>query len=169
MADTPSNETIEQEPNGAEQEVDWEAKYREAIKHSRQWEDRAKANKEKADAFDKLEDEKKSELEKATERIAALEKEVDGFRSAEEVRKARDEVARETGVDPSLLRGATREELEAHAAQLAAFLGSQKAKVPTDKGGAKTPPAITVEEIEKIPDQMARVRARAEHIELYRH
>ena len=168
MADEPNMQADAQEPNGEAQEVDWEAKYREALRHSRQWEDRAKANKEKADAFDKLEDEKKTELEKATERIAALQAEVDGFRSAEEIRKAREEVARETGVDPSLIRGATREELEAHAAQLAAFLKVAKPGFPKDKGGAKTPPPITVDEIEKIPDQMARVRARAEHIELYR-
>lgn len=166
MPNEPTNEPM-QEPNGTEP-VDWEAKYRDAVKHSREWESRAKANKDKADAFDALEEAKKSELDKATERIAALQAEVDGYKSAAEIRKAREEVAKEMGVDASLLRGTTREELEAHAKQLAEFFGAQKPKFPTDKGGGTTPAPMTVEDIEKIPDQMARIKARAQHIDLYK-
>ena len=37
-----------------QQPVDWKAKYEAAIKHSREWESRAKANKDAADELDKL-------------------------------------------------------------------------------------------------------------------
>ena len=33
------------EPNGNGEEIDWEAKYKEALGHSRDWEKKAKANK----------------------------------------------------------------------------------------------------------------------------
>ena len=38
----------------SQQPVDWKAKYEAAIKHSREWESRAKANKDAADELDKL-------------------------------------------------------------------------------------------------------------------
>ena len=49
------------EPQGAE--VDWEAKYKEAVAQSRKWEERAKANKDKADKWDAYEPQGMSEAE----------------------------------------------------------------------------------------------------------
>ena len=46
-----------QEPHGTEQPVDFEAKYKEALAQSRKWEERAKANKDKADKWDAYETE----------------------------------------------------------------------------------------------------------------
>lgn len=47
------------------EETDWEAKYREAIGHSREWEKRAKDNKGAAEKLQKLEAASMSETEKA--------------------------------------------------------------------------------------------------------
>lgn len=51
--------------------ADWEAKYREAIGHSREWEKRAKANSDAADELEKLKASQMSDQEKA---VAAAEK-----------------------------------------------------------------------------------------------
>lgn len=41
-------------PNGNGEETDWEAKYKEALGHSRDWEKKAKANKAAADELQQL-------------------------------------------------------------------------------------------------------------------
>lgn len=71
--------------------------------------------KEKALKFDEIEEQSKSELQKANERATALEKELDGMKKAEAVRKIRNEVATELGVPAHLLNGSTKEECEAQA------------------------------------------------------
>mgnify|MGYP004530823957 FL=1 len=47
-------EVVEVEPNGADETTDWEAKYNEMKQHSREWERKAKANKEAADELASL-------------------------------------------------------------------------------------------------------------------
>ena len=44
--------------------IDWEAKYKEALGHSRDWEKKAKANKAAADELEKLKESQMSETEK---------------------------------------------------------------------------------------------------------
>lgn len=65
--------------------------------------------KAKADEYDKLEEANKSELQKASERIAALEAELGAKNKAEEVRVIRDKVATEIGIPVNLLTGETEE------------------------------------------------------------
>ncbi|WP_420868076.1 hypothetical protein [Bifidobacterium simiarum] len=60
-----------QEPHGEQQPTDWEAKYREAVSHSREWEKRAKDNKAAADELQQLKESQLSESEKAVMRIRA--------------------------------------------------------------------------------------------------
>lgn len=65
--------------------------------------------KAKADEYDKLEEANKSELQKASERVAALEAELGAMHKAEEVRAIRDKVANEIGIPVSLLTADTEE------------------------------------------------------------
>jgi wobble nucleotide-excising tRNase len=77
--------------------------------------------KKKAEEFDKLQEANKSELQKATERAAALEKELNGLKKAEEVRIIRENVAKETGIPAHLLTGTTEEECKAQATAIADY------------------------------------------------
>lgn len=106
--------------------------------HAKTWEDRSKENFEKAKRLDEIEEQNKTELEKAVARAEAAEKAVAEREAAEqqreaesaakaELEKARDEVFKgkkldERGLKVSILRGSTREELEQHAAELAEAL-----------------------------------------------
>jgi len=77
--------------------------------------------KAKAAKFDKIEEESKTELQKATERAEALQAELDGIKSAEAIRVMRDEVSTATGVPANLLTGSTKEECEAQAEAIRAY------------------------------------------------
>lgn len=65
--------------------------------------------KEKAGKYDELQEASKTELQKATDRAAALEKELEGMKHAESVRGIRAKVAAEKGIPESLLTGETEE------------------------------------------------------------
>lgn len=62
---------------GESEDVDWKAKAEEWKKHARTWEDRAKANQDAAAKLSELEEQDKTELQKALERAEAAEKERD--------------------------------------------------------------------------------------------
>lgn len=97
------------------QETDWKAE-------ARKWEDRAKANKARAAQFEaQLSDLQgaASDAEKLTARVKALE---DRNASLEHGALV-SEVAAAKGVDPGLLAGSTRQELEAYAEKLLAWRG----------------------------------------------
>lgn len=68
--------------------------------------------KSKAAKYDERTEAEKTELQKATERAAALEVELNGMKKAESIRTIREKVARETGIPAaslSLLTGETEE------------------------------------------------------------
>jgi hypothetical protein len=102
---------------------------------SRKNEEQAKANAEKAKKFDELEEANKSEQEKLLARAEAAEKKL-ADREAKDVAAATAaEVAKEKGVPVSALRGTTKEELEAHADELLAFLPKKPAAPSADGQG----------------------------------
>lgn len=103
-------------------EVDWKAE-------ARKWEARAKENKGKADKLDKLEEASKTALEKATERAQAAEEKVKAYEQEAQRKAWLDEVASDTGLPASVLRGNTREEIEAHAKTLKPFFAKPSAPV----------------------------------------
>ncbi|PYY63620.1 hypothetical protein DEJ30_11955 [Curtobacterium sp. MCPF17_003] len=109
---------------------------------SRQNEQRAKDNAEKAKKFDEHEEATKTELDKLKERAEAAEK-VNAEREAKEAAaKLREEIATEKGfgdrkINASALRGSTREELEAHADELLALVPAPAAG-PSADGQGKT-------------------------------
>ena len=65
--------------------------------------------KAKAEKYDQLEEANKSELQKASERVASLEAQLDALNKAKEVEAMRDKVATEIGVPVKLLTADTEE------------------------------------------------------------
>lgn len=90
----------QQEPHGTEptEATDFEAKYKEVLAQSRKWEERAKANKDKADKWDAYEQEGMTEAEKATKRAEEAEAELATLKAERQHAADAAEVARETGV-----------------------------------------------------------------------
>ena len=81
MADETAKPATEAEAADT-QPTDWEAKYRAAIEHSREWERKAKANKGAADELERLKASQMTDLERAQreakeakDRLAAIEAE----------------------------------------------------------------------------------------------
>lgn len=97
--------------------TNWKEKYEAAIGHSRQWEQRAKDNKEKADKFDAAEQEKLSEIEKAQQRATDAEQ-----KSASDAALLLQlTAANENGItkdERALLTGTTEDELKAQVAAI---------------------------------------------------
>lgn len=115
-------------PNGEE---DWKAKYEALVPHSRDWEKKAKANKEAADKLAALEQDKQTDSEK----IAQLEKRLNEKEQAEARATIAAKVAKEKGVPVDLIVGDDEEEMSAWAEKLkAAMTPNPAAKV--DKPGS---------------------------------
>lgn len=79
------------------------------------------ALKTKAEEYDKQEEAAKSELQKATDKAAALQKELDALKQAETVRGIREKVAQETGVPVNLISGTTEEDCKTQAEAIKAY------------------------------------------------
>lgn len=141
--------------------MDYEAEYNklkdefDALKSdSRKWEDRSKANhKDLQDAQAALADRDKA-IEDANSRLADLEAangdmhskltQIDQDKAHAEMVK---EVAEAKGVDASVLRGATKEEIEAHADTLNTVF---KPSAPVIDGQANTPGEQPVDELREF-------------------
>lgn len=93
------------------------------------------ALKEKAARLDQIEEDAKTELQKATERAEKLEAEVSAMKHAAEIRTIRDRVAQATGVPASLLSGETEETCTEQANAILSFKSS--APYPTIKDGGE--------------------------------
>lgn len=122
--DTPQEDaTAETQPDPAPQgeETDWKSE-------ARKWESRAKQNKEAAERLKELEDSKKSEQEKLTERLSDLE----STAKSSTLEAARLRVALRKGLTETQAKrlvGDTVEELEADAEEL---LASFQTDEPSD-------------------------------------
>ena len=106
------------------QETDWKAKYEATLAESRKWEARSKENSKAAEELQKLEDAKKSELEKERERADKAERRARELEDAQTRRDLAEEVAREKRVPAHLLvrgGGDTRESMLAYADDLLSF------------------------------------------------
>ena len=130
------------EPQGAE--VDFEAKYKEAVAQSRKWEERAKANKVKADKWDEYEQQGMSEAEKVAKRAEAAEAELAQLKADAKRRSDAHEVSKATGVPENLLLHCSdREDMEsfaeeyAGATKLPAAPAAPQSRVIRDDGQAK--------------------------------
>jgi predicted RNase H-like nuclease (RuvC/YqgF family) len=100
------SEDSEAHAEGESEGTDWKAE-------ARKWESRAKENKTAADELERLRAEKEELAGKVSE-----------FQAREERAGWAREVATSAGVPAELIRGETREEMEAHAESLKAFASS---------------------------------------------
>lgn len=125
--ETTANESVEAP---AQESTDWKAE-------ARKWEARAKENLAKASENEQaaarlaeLENENKTELQRAIDRAEKAEAARDEF----EQKALTAEVASEKGVPVDLLHGKTREELEAVADSLIKFKGANEAPYVPGEG-----------------------------------
>lgn len=96
----------------------------------------------KAAKLDEIEEASKSELQKATEKADALQRQLDELTKANEVRTMREKVASEVGIPASLLHGDTEESCVEQAKQLLAFK-NDSAGYPTVRDGGEVENAPT--------------------------
>lgn len=90
--------------------------------------------KEKAQKFDEIEEASKSELQKATERAEALQKQINSMKKADEIRDLRAKVAKAQNLPADLLTGETEEECVAQAKAILDFKKSSSYPVVKDAG-----------------------------------
>jgi len=119
-------EKVDKQPTVEEQLAAAKAEAEKWQALSKKNEARAKENADKAKSFDDLEEANRTELEKANARAEAAEKLIAERDAAEASKTLRAEVAKEKfagrEIPETALRGATREELEAHADEILALL-----------------------------------------------
>lgn len=143
MADeTKGNQQGEQgEPNGAQEPTDWEAKYNELKKHSRELERKAKANKDAADELAALKESQMSEAEKLQQQLADAIARVDALQAEKDKKQWIDEVSTETGVPSDLLElisASDRDDLMSKAEKLAdKYPTKEQPTVPVVLGDGK--------------------------------
>ena len=126
------------EPNGNGEEIDWEAKYKEALGHSRDWEKKAKANKAAADELEKLKESQMSETEKAAKRTQELEAQVAAYTAKEQQADWKAQVSAETGVPADVIEGDSLEAMQSHAKRIHELL-NPKPKAPAVHGADRQP------------------------------
>ena len=112
--------------------VDWKAEAEKWKALSRQNEDRAKANADKAKRLDALEEQSKSEMQKLLEAKEAAEKRA----AAAETASLKARIAASKGVDVDLLTGTTQEEITASADRLLAWRGPVTPSASTSSADA---------------------------------
>ncbi|MBQ0113614.1 MAG: hypothetical protein KBT03_10825 [Bacteroidales bacterium] len=143
MADTA---TVEQENNGtvteSQERTFTQAELDEIVK-SRVAKERAKFSdfetlQKKAQKFDEMEEASKSELQKATERAEALQKQIDSMTHDNDVRLVREKVSKETGVPMNLLSAETEEDCMAQAQGILEYKNSANvSNYPSVKDGGE--------------------------------
>ena len=157
-AEPPAEPTEPQEPNGEGAEptepVDWK-------KHSRDWEERSKANLARAEAAEADKAAMQADLEAARAELAALQA---SNTRAEAVRSA----AKAANVDEAVLgrmTGETPEEIAENARILAAATQPASPSYPSvsDGGAGGQTYGMTLAQINAIKDPTERVMARAQY------
>lgn len=93
------------------------------------------ALKEKAGKYDEIQDSGKTELQKAAEKIAALQGQVDAYTKAESLRGIREKVSKETGVPASLLSGEDEATCKAQAQAIQEYAKPGSSKQTIKDGG----------------------------------
>ena len=100
------------------QETDWK-------EMARKWEARAKENKAAADKLNEIEEASKSEQQKLQEKFDAVSHELESYKTREQVTAWASEIVKGSNVPTTVLRGSTREELQAHFDELKTVLGDR--------------------------------------------
>lgn len=92
--------------------------------------------KTKASKFDEFEEAKKTELQKANEKLEQLQRQLDEKNKADEVRNIREKISKETGVPANLLTGDTEDICKTQAEGILAF-AKPDSNYPTVKDGGE--------------------------------
>ncbi|MFC0264913.1 hypothetical protein [Alloscardovia macacae] len=126
-------EQSEVQPEQAESapEVDYKAKYEETLKHSREWEKRAKANKDAAGELEKLQ----SQLAEKAERADNLQKQLDDMNARTAMRELKERVSGEVNVPAELLPDGDEDAMRDYASRLGAWAKSLPSLPVTDQTG----------------------------------
>ncbi len=95
---TDQDAAAEQEPHGDGQAVDWEAKYREAVRHSREWERRSKANDKAAEQLKEMQQAQMSEAERLKAQLDEQRARADALQAAADRARWVADAARATGL-----------------------------------------------------------------------
>lgn len=93
------------------------------------------AVKAKATKLDEIEAANKSELEKANEKAAKLEAELNGIKKAAELREMREKIATENNIPANLLTGATEDECKAQVESIRELLKANGIPTSVSDGG----------------------------------
>ena len=99
----------------------------------------AKENAEAAERLAEIEEAQKTEAQKQAEALEAAQSELEAYRSREQMRAWTDEVSKESGVPASALRGASLEEIQAHAEELKSLITPSKSAPSAVKSISKSP------------------------------
>ena len=169
------SETVKQETNPAQEpEKTFTQAELNAIVADRLSRERGKYSdyeelKSKAAQFDAAEEARKTELQKATEKAEALQKQLDEINQANSIRAMREKVAKETGLPADMMEFLTGADEEACMAQAKKLVERVKASgFPTVKdSGESRAPAVTKDDILAIKNERERLKAIREHIELF--
>lgn len=89
----------------------------------------------KAAKLDEIEAANKSELEKANERAAKLQAELDGIKKAAELREMREKIATENNIPANLLTGTSEEECNAQVESIKGLLNANGIPTSVSDGG----------------------------------
>lgn len=95
-------------------------------RQQRSFEESHKEEFEKAKAYDEIQEGNKTELEKAKERTAELESELEAIKRRDQIASWKREISKETGVPEDVLRGETEEDIQAHADSLKTHIANVK-------------------------------------------
>ncbi|KAB7790738.1 helicase [Bifidobacterium leontopitheci] len=144
------------EPHGEPQSTDWEAKYRETVSHSREWEKRAKDNKAAADELQQLKESQMSEAQKAEARTARLQKELDALKAEKQTAEWRAQVAEESQLPASLIVGDSLEAMQAHAKAVNEYVASKTGRRLPGMPNAASQPAAAGSSGDWLRDQFLR-------------
>ena len=146
MAEATTN-TSEPSGEGAAQSPDWEAKYNDAIQHSRTWEARSKENYAQVQTLtaelEKFKAAKPDEaVAAATKRAEEAEAQLASYKHDAEISGWKAAAAKEAGVPAELLTGESEEAIKASAKALADW-ASKRPAAPRFSNPAGTPATHT--------------------------
>lgn len=163
------NQAIEQtpevEPHGTEEgtnapETDWKAE-------ARKWEQRAKANSAANDELEALRTSSAAEIAEAVKRAEQAEAKAAQLEASAARERAINAIAAETGVSAAVLgrmTGETEEEIRANAQVVRSTMPVYPTVQETGRGNA---PTVTRESILQIENERERLKAIAEHADLF--
>lgn len=156
---TTTEPTATTEPQGTQ--IDWKAMSRKHEDNEKEFRRQLEAERARTAALEA----DVQELKQLREQLASVTSERDALQRQSDLRTWADEVSSEMHVPASVLRGSSKEEMQAHAQ---AILGSGLSLGAVPDGGEAKPTPVTREQIDAIKDPHKRLMATAQNLDLYR-